>query len=63
VATLWFINDQASSLLISEFYKNLKEPGVSKAVALQQAQRTLLDDPRFHHPSYWGPFLLIGNWL
>ena len=63
VATLWYINDQASSLLISEFYKNLKEPGVSKAVALQQAQRTLLDDPRFHHPSYWGPFLLIGNWL
>jgi CHAT domain-containing protein len=63
VATLWYINDQASSLLISEFYRNLKEPGVSKAVALQQAQLTLLDDPRFHHPSYWGPFLLIGNWL
>jgi CHAT domain-containing protein len=63
VATLWYINDQASSLLISEFYKNLKEPGVSKAEALQQAQITLLNDPRYHHPSYWGPFLLIGNWL
>jgi CHAT domain-containing protein/Tfp pilus assembly protein PilF len=63
VATLWYINDQASSLLVSEFYRNLKEPGVSKAQALQQAQLTLLDDPRFHHPSYWGPFLLIGNWL
>mgnify|MGYP000455817305 CR=1 FL=1 len=23
----------------------------------------LLDDPRFNHPSYWAPFLLIGNWL
>lgn len=63
VATLWYINDKASSLLITEFYKNLKEPDVSKAQALQQAQLTLLDDPRFHHPSYWGPFLLIGNWL
>ncbi len=63
VATLWYINDQASSLLVSEFYRNLKEPSVSKAQALQQAQLTLLDDPRFHHPSYWGPFLLIGNWL
>jgi CHAT domain-containing protein len=40
-----------------------KEPGVSKAEALQQAQITLLNDPRYHHPSYWGPFLLIGNWL
>mgnify|MGYP001825070786 CR=1 FL=1 len=63
VATLWYINDQASSLLISDFYKNLKEPDVSKAVALQRAQLSLLEDPRFHHPSYWGPFLLIGNWL
>lgn len=63
VATLWYINDQASSLLVTEFYKNLKESDVSKAQALQQAQLTLLDDPRFHHPSYWGPFLLIGNWL
>ena len=63
VATLWYINDQASSLLITNFYKNLKKPGVSKARALQQAQLTLLEDPRFRHPSYWAPFLLIGNWL
>jgi len=63
VATLWYINDQASSLLITNFYKNLKKPGMSKARALQQAQLTLLEDPRFRHPSYWGPFLLIGNWL
>jgi len=63
LATLWYINDQASSLLVTEFYKNLKDPGVSKAQALQQAQLMLLNDPRYHHPSYWAPFLLIGNWL
>jgi len=63
LASLWYINDQASSLLITEFYKSLKEPGVSKAQALQQAQLVLLKDPRYHHPSYWAPFLLIGNWL
>jgi CHAT domain-containing protein len=63
VATLWYINDKASSLLVTEFYANLKNPDVSKARALQQAQLTLLADPRFKHPSYWSPFLLIGNWL
>ena len=23
----------------------------------------LLADPRYQHPGYWSPFLLIGNWL
>jgi CHAT domain-containing protein/Tfp pilus assembly protein PilF len=63
LATLWYINDQASSILITDFYGDLKEPGISKAKALQQAQLKLLEDHRYDHPSYWSPFLLIGNWL
>jgi len=63
LATLWYINDQASSILITDFYGDLKKPGVSKAKALQQAQLKLLKDHRYDHPSYWSPFLLIGNWL
>lgn len=63
LATLWYINDQASSILITDFYEYLKQPGLSKARALQQAQLKLLEDPRYHHASYWSPFLLIGNWL
>jgi CHAT domain-containing protein len=63
LATLWYINDQASSILITDFYEDLKKPGISKARALQQAQLELLEDHRYDHPSYWSPFLLIGNWL
>jgi CHAT domain-containing protein/Tfp pilus assembly protein PilF len=63
LATLWYINDQASSILITDFYEDLKKPDVSKAQALQQAQLKLLKDHRYDHPSYWSPFLLIGNWL
>ena len=62
LASLWFINDQASSDLVTQFYENLKNP-VSKAEALRQAQRKLLNDPRYRHASYWAPFLMIGNWL
>lgn len=63
LATLWYINDQASSQLITEFYSNLKNSDISKAAALRGAQLAMINDPRFSHPSYWAPFLLIGNWL
>lgn len=63
LASLWFINDPASAALVSEFYRQLKQPGLSKAQSLQRAQWSLLDDPRYEHPAYWAPFLLIGNWL
>ena len=63
LATLWYINDEASSLLVTEFYRRLREPQLSKARALQEAQKAILADPRFRHPGYWSPFLLIGNWL
>jgi len=63
LATLWFINDQASSILIKEFYVRLKKSSFSKAQALREAQVTLLDHPIYRHPGYWAPFLLINNWL
>lgn len=63
VATLWNINDQASSDLITELYRQMKLESISKAKALQQAQLKLLNDARYRHPYYWSPFLLIGNWL
>ncbi|MDQ2695662.1 MAG: CHAT domain-containing protein, partial [Pseudomonadota bacterium] len=63
LGTLWFINDQASSLLVADFYRFLQAPDATKARALQQAQLKLLAEPRYRHPVYWSPFLLIGNWL
>jgi CHAT domain-containing protein len=63
IATLWHISDPASSILITEFYRQLQDPSVSRAIALQRAQLKLLDDLRYQHPGYWSPFLLINNWL
>jgi len=63
-ATLWFVNDQSSSTLVSDFYTQLhNHPDISKAKALQAAQVKLLTDPRYAHPCYWAPYLIIGNWL
>ena len=63
LASLWFINDQASSQLISDFYRRLAAGGLGKAEALRQAQLAMLKDLRYQHPGYWAAFLLIGNWL
>ena len=63
LATLWTVNDPASALVVSNFYRALRDPAVSKAKALQQAQLAALKDARYRHPNYWSGFLLIGNWL
>jgi CHAT domain-containing protein len=63
LATLWFINDEASATLVSEFYRQLRNPKLSKAQALQAAQQKLLTDRVYEHPAYWSPFLLLNNWL
>ncbi|NOS80286.1 MAG: CHAT domain-containing protein [Nitrospira sp.] len=63
LATLWFINDEASAALVSEFYRQLRNPKLSKAQALQSAQQKLLADRVYEHPAYWSAFLLLNNWL
>jgi len=63
LATLWQVNDPASYRLVVEFYRQLRNPGASRASALQAAQLALLNDLRYGHPCYWAPFLLINNWL
>ena len=63
LATLWFVNDASTARMVDYFYQALGQPVTTKAEALRQAQLKLMDDPQFAHPSYWAPFLLIGNWL
>jgi CHAT domain-containing protein len=63
-ATLWFVNDAASTQLVGDFYTELtSHPQRSKAQALQAAQLKLLTQFRYAHPCYWAPYLIIGNWL
>jgi CHAT domain-containing protein len=37
--------------------------GATKSEALRLAQIALIKGERFSHPAFWGPFLLIGNWM
>ncbi|MCK5522759.1 MAG: CHAT domain-containing protein [Thiomargarita sp.] len=62
LASLWSVNDKATSLLMKKFYQEWQKNGLSKVKALQAAQQYLLKQPRFQHPAYWASFLLIGSW-
>jgi CHAT domain-containing protein len=63
LGTLWPVSDAAAQQLFPAFYTLLKDPTVSKAEALRQAQCLLMRQEEFHHPFYWSPFILVGNWL
>jgi CHAT domain-containing protein len=63
LASLWPVKDRVAVLLMSDFYKNLKQPNMTKAEALRQAQLKLLADEGFNDPFFWSSFTIVGNWL
>lgn len=62
LATLWSVQDKSTADLVTEFYRVLTQDGINKAQALRQAQLSLLKNPKYQHPYYWSPFVLVGNW-
>ncbi|GAB4313828.1 MAG: hypothetical protein Kow0091_20770 [Geminocystis sp.] len=63
LATLWLVDDRATTELMVKFYQELARTEVTKAEALRQAQLSLLKDGKHQHPFFWAPFVLVGNWL
>jgi hypothetical protein len=60
VASLWQVDDEATSIFMKEFYKNVT--AMSKVDALRKAQETLSHNPKYVHPFFWGAFVLYGDW-
>jgi CHAT domain-containing protein len=69
LASLWAIKDDSTAQIAINFYTKLADdPNMSKAKALQLAQKELIEgktakERQFTHPAYWSPLILIGNWL
>ena len=64
LATLWFVEDQATVQLMDAFYRYLRQ-GHPKDVALQRAQLDYLarSDADKQSPFYWAAPVLYGNTL
>ena len=59
--SLWSVADQSTSELMTDFYRELAV-GKSKGEALQSAEIAVLKNPKYAHPFYWAPFILMGDW-
>jgi CHAT domain-containing protein/tetratricopeptide (TPR) repeat protein len=62
LATLWKVDDQATSELMTRFYDGVLRRGLRPVTALAEAQRQMMRDPRWRDPFYWAPFVLQGDW-
>ncbi len=58
VASLWQVDDLATSLLMTAFYKNLMK-GDPVRLALRNAQQSV--KARMPHPFFWAPFFVVGQ--
>ncbi|HEX5715829.1 MAG TPA: CHAT domain-containing tetratricopeptide repeat protein [Thermoanaerobaculia bacterium] len=62
VASLWKVEDRATSELMTRFYRALWEEGLAPAAALRSAQLSLRRERRWRDPYFWAGFVLQGAW-
>jgi CHAT domain-containing protein/Tfp pilus assembly protein PilF len=62
VASLWWIDDRATTMLMERLYRGLWVQGLRPAAALRQARLALTAGHRYRDPFYWGAFVLQGDW-
>ena len=67
VVSQWKVEVNSTGELMVEFHKKVK-PGIegrsseiSKAEALRAAMLKMKKNPRYRHPFYWAPFVIIGD--
>lgn len=61
IMSLWSVDDNATQLMMTEFYKNLTD-GMSKREAFIAAQKTVKTTPGFEKFIYWAAFIMLdGN--
>ncbi len=62
VATLWKVDDAATSALFNGFYRQLATGAdVSSALATAQRQMLKAEDATRRHPAFWAPLTTIGG--
>ena len=62
LASLWKVDDEATSELMTRFYRAMFEQRLTPSAALQAAQIELSKTRRWAHPFYWAGFVLQGEW-
>lgn len=62
VASLWQVDDLATSELMKRFYRGMVKEGLRPAQALRQAQLEIQKQKRWSSPYFWAAFTIQGEW-
>jgi CHAT domain-containing protein len=62
VASLWKVDDEATSELMKRFYTNMLQRGMTPAAALRASQNSIRQEPQWSSPYYWAAFTLQGDY-
>jgi CHAT domain-containing protein/Flp pilus assembly protein TadD len=63
VASLWKVDDRATSELMKRFYQGMLGPeALRPAAALRQSQLSIWKEKQWRAPYYWAAFVLQGEW-
>lgn len=62
LASLWSVDDRATSVLMKSFYRHMISGGLSPAAALRRAQSEMAHSQLWSSPFYWAGFSLQGEW-
>jgi CHAT domain-containing protein len=62
VASLWRVDDYATSVLMKKFYRGMLQEKLPAAAALRKAQIEMWRQQQWQSPFYWGAFVLQGEW-
>ena len=60
IFSLWKVQDEATAILMVDFYKNIKL-GKDYSKALQQAKLNMLKNSKTASPIFWSSFILMGR--
>jgi CHAT domain-containing protein len=62
IASLWAVDDRATSELMERFYRGLLGRGLTAAEALRQAQIDMWQQKDWQSPAFWAAFAIQGDW-
>jgi CHAT domain-containing protein len=61
VSSAWKVDDNATAILMSKFYSNLIDKGLTTSEALRQAQIEMSKSTQYSSPFYWAAFTVQGE--
>lgn len=62
IATLWAVADESTAEFMTTFYTSLIDEKLTKAKAMQTAQKQMMQSKDHAAPYYWAPYIIMGNW-